>query len=425
MIEVKEFIQRREKLISKLEDNSLSIVYSGMPIKSSADEDFDFIVNRNFLYLTNIHEEGCMLMIKKSGGIVKETLFILPFDPLVEKWTGKRLTAEEGTALSGVTNILYSTQFESELDSELKSGKYEKVYFDLEEELKIGKNLTTISMKEKVENTFKNIKVLDIYPLIVRLRMVKSDAEIEEFKKAIEKTNNALMTTVKRVKEGLYEYQLAATFFYELQNYDRSELSFPTIASSGVNATCLHYTAGAGLLKNSDMILFDLGGRHNTYCADISRTFPISGKFSPLQKTIYEIVLNCNKYMIEKVIKPGLSLKEINLAAREFLATECVKANLIETKEDIDKVYYHSVSHSIGLDTHDPFVGSDPSINYRDVKLEERNIISDEPGLYFKELNIGVRIEDDILVTKNGAICLSSSIIKEVKDIEEFMKGVK
>lgn len=421
MISVKEFIKRRNNLIEKLEDNSLSIIFSGMSKTASADEDFNFLVNRNFLYLTNIEEEGCIYLIKKYGGITETILFILEYDPIVEKWTGKRLTSEEASELSGENNILYLSQFDSELDNLLKSNKFNKVYIDLEDELKIGKDLYTKTLASSIKEKY-NLEIEDIYPLIVRLRMIKSEAEIEEFKEAIRKTNNALMDTVKHIKEGMYEYQLAARFLYNLEDYDNSVLSFPTIASSGVNACCLHYTAGKGILNKDNLILFDLGARHNTYCADISRTFPISGKFSPLQKTIYDIVLRCNKYMVSDVIKAGLTLKEINEYAKEFLATECVKAGLIKTKEEIVNVYYHSVSHSIGLDTHDPVVGKDKSINYRDVPLEENFIISDEPGLYFKEYNIGVRIEDDILVKKDHAICLSSSIIKEIEDIEKFME---
>ena len=248
--------------------------------------------------------------------------------------------------------------------------------------------------------------------------MVKSEAEIEEFKKAIYKTDLGLKAIIKKIKPGLKEYQLKSLFYYTIQDFDNSELSFPTIVSSGVNATCLHYEEAKDEIKNNDLVLFDLGSRNNTYCADISRTYPANGKFTPLQKTIYEIVLNCNKMVIENA-KEGVTIKELNNMVIEFLATNCLKAGLINNKEEIEKYYFHSISHHIGLDTHDPVSSNDKSLKRVEIPLKEGNIISDEPGLYFKELGIGVRIEDDLLITKDGCINLSKDIIKEVEDIEK------
>ena len=148
------------------------------------------------------------------------------------------------------------------------------------------------------------------------------------------------------------------------------------------------------------------------YCADISRTYPVNGKFNDLQRKIYEIVLGCNKLII-KLVKPGITIAELQQAAINYLASKCVEAKLIEKESDISKYYFHNISHHIGLDTHDP--------SFRNLPLEEGNIISDEPGLYFKELGIGIRIEDDILVTSDGSYNLSGKIIKEINDIERFM----
>ena len=240
--------------------------------------------------------------------------------------------------------------------------------------------------------------------------MVKSAGEIEEFKEAISKTNIGLQKIMKNLKGGIYEYQLSSLFYYTIQDYDYSELSFPTICASGVNATCLHYMTPLSKIDEKDLILFDLGSQNNFYCADISRTYPISGKFNPLQKTIYTIVLECNKLII-KSIKPGITIAELQQIAINFMAKECVKAGLMKEESEISKYYFHNISHHIGLDTHDP--------SLRELPLVPGNIISDEPGLYFKELGIGVRIEDDILVTEDGSYNLSGQIIKEVADIEK------
>ena len=421
MIKKEEFIYRRNKLIEKLDDDSLAIIFAGVPKVSSADEDFPFVVNRNFLYLSNIYQDGSVLLILKSGGLVNTTLYVHEYNEIYEKWIGKRLTLEEVQNLSGIHNCLYLTQLESDLELIFKNNSIKKVYLDLDNEIKIKDSLTTKEYASILKEKHENIQIENIFNHIVSLRMVKSSAEIEEFEKAIHKTDLGLQNILKNLKPGLKEYQLAALFYYTIQDIDNSELSFPTISSAGVNATCLHYTLENSTLKDGDLILFDLGSRNNTYCADVSRTYPVNGRFSPLQKTIYEIVLNCNKMVMENA-KEGVTLRELNDLVIEFLASNCLKAGLIKNKDEIKDYYFHSVSHHIGLDTHDPVANYNKDINSRDIPLKEGNVISDEPGLYFKNLGIGVRIEDDLLITKNGCINLTKDIIKEVKDIEEAMQ---
>ena len=165
-------------------------------------------------------------------------------------------------------------------------------------------------------------------------------------------------------------------------------------------------------MQDGDLVLFDLGAKAGGYSADISRTFPVNGKFSPLQRTVYEIVLAANK-KICKVAKAGMTMGELQAITVDVLADGCLKAGLIQTREEIKRVYFHGVSHSLGLDTHDPMP--------RGIPLPVGAVITNEPGLYFPEHNIGVRIEDDLYLLKNKAINLSADIIKEVDEIEAFM----
>lgn len=418
MISVNEFILRREKLAEQIDNESCLILFAGVVKKRSEDEDYDFSINRNFYYLTNIEQDSSILLLKKEHGVVNETLFISPYDEVKEKWTGKRLTPKEAKELSGIQNVLFTNQFEVILESIYKDSDLIRVYLDLDPELKIGPSFTTNAFK-KIINSKSSLKVLDAYDLVAKLRIYKSKAEIEEFKKAIHVTNLGLEALMKKLKGGLYEYQLSSLFYYTIQDHNFAELSFGTIAASGVNATCLHYPTPKAKLDEKDLILFDLGARSNYYNADISRTYPISGKFNPLQKKIYEIVLNANK-LVMKTAKPGVTIKELNDLVTNYMAEECLKNNLIKTKEEIHDYYFHGVSHYIGLDTHDISLRN---TNYRLLPLEEGMVISDEPGLYFKHLGIGVRIEDDIYITKDGCIDLSEEIIKEVDDIERFMGG--
>lgn len=417
MIQVKEIIERREKLYDCLKDNSVLILYAGVAKKKSADETYDFCVNKNFYYLTGVKQEGSILFVAKQDGIIKEYLFVSEYDELKEKWTGKRLTSDEARALSGIDNVMYLNAFESELDLILKKkdSSFERIsmiYFDLEPENIIEGFKTVEETKDILKLNYPWLEVEDVYSKIVSLRMVKSKDEIAELKEAINKTNIGLKNILKKIRPGLYEYQLLSLFYYTIQDYDFSELSFPTICASGVNATCLHYPTPLAKIKDGDLVLFDLGSQNNFYCGDISRTYPANGRFSDLQRTIYTIVLECNKLIID-TIKPGITIKELNDIATNFMAKECVKAGLIQNESEIRKYYFHSIGHHLGLDTHDP---AD-----RNLPLVPGNVITDEPGLYFKELGIGVRIEDDILVTEDGSYNLSGSIIKEIDDIERAL----
>lgn len=417
MIEVKEIASRREKLYESLEDNSILILYAGVSKKRSADETYPFVVNRNFYYLTNIKQEGSILLVAKQDGIIKEYLFISEYDEVKEKWTGKRLRPNEARDLSGIDNVMYLNVFESELDllickKDSAFAKISTIYFDLEPENLIDGFKTIEEAKDVLLMNYPRLEAKDIYNRIISLRMVKSKDEIAELKEAINKTNIGLKNILKKIRSGLYEYQLSSLFYYTIQDYDNSELSFSTICASGVNATCLHYPTPVAKIKDGDLVLFDLGSQNNLYCADISRTYPANGRFTDLQKKIYGIVLACNKLIIDS-IKPGITIKELNDIATNFMARRCVEEGLMSNESEIRKYYFHSIGHHLGLDTHDPA--------NRDLPLVPGNIITDEPGLYFKELGIGVRIEDDILVTEDGSYCLSGSIIKEIDDIEKAM----
>ena len=421
MIAVNEFKERRRKLLEKMEDFSVAVIFAGASKIQSEDETCLYLANRNFYYLTNIEQENSILILLKGCGNTKEYLFVSEYDEVKEKWYGKRLTSFEATKLSGIDNVLYLSSFDSMFgmildDRNSSFSNINNVYLDFSKEQKIRENLFIETYISNLKLNYDNKNFIDIYPLIVRLRMVKSKQEIEEMKEAIAKTNVGLREIMKSLKEDTYEYKYSSLFYYTIQDYDYSPLSFPTICASGVNATCLHYPTPLAKTKKNDLILLDLGAKNNGYCADISRTYPISGTFSELQKIIYSIVLGCNKMVIE-TIKPGITIRELNNLVIDYLATHCLKANLIKNKEDIRNYYFHNISHHIGLDTHD--------CSFRDLPLEPGNIISDEPGLYFKELGIGVRIEDDILVTEEGSYNLSGNIIKEISEIEKFISRNK
>ena len=223
-------------------------------------------------------------------------------------------------------------------------------------------------------------------------------------------TKNGIYEMMKNAKNCNYEYEVESFYVWSLKKQNTIE-SFKTICASGINATILHYESNNMPFFDDTLILCDLGSLNNNYASDITRTFPKCGKFSEIQKNIYNIVLNCNKTMISK-LKDGYSRRSYEEEARNLLAKGLIEIGIIKEIDEIDKYYYHSVGHMLGLDVHD--VGKFD-------EFKEGMVVTCEPGLYIPELKIGVRIEDDILITKNGSKNLSKDIIKEVSEIEEFM----
>lgn len=418
MIPVSEYVSRRQKLFDHLEDGSLAIIFSGVAKKMSYDDDYPFEVNRNFYYLTGIEQEDSVLLLLSSEGERKEFLLVSPFDPVKEKWYGKRLTPEEARELSGVRNVLLNNALNARVDSALRGsfgdfGDIKTVYLDLEKENKIAESTSTNEYKQSLETAYPGVTVKDIYPIIIRQRLIKSAAEIAEFEKAVAHTRLGIQSVMALARPGITEYELADQFLHTINDDSGFQgLSFNTIMAGGRHATTLHYPLPRGVISRGECVLMDLGARHSYYCADVSRTIPVSGKFNDYQRMVYEIVLGCNK-AVASFAKPGITLLELQNFAKEYLAGECLSKGIITRKEDIAKYYYHSISHQIGLDTHDP--GGDKSL-----PLAPGMIISDEPGLYIAEANFGCRIEDDLLITDRGCRVLTSSIIKEVADIEAF-----
>ena len=413
-----ELVNRRMNLLESMKENSVAILFAGVAKIASEDETLPFVVNRNFYYFTNIEQEESVLVLVKGIAEKRAYLFIQEYNELKEKWTGKRLTNEQANKISSIQNVYSLNNLDNILNLILDSsagqfGKIENVYIDLTDELKVGPKLSTEGYAKKLLEKYPHVKLENVYPLVRDLRMIKSSYEIEQIVKAINATNSGIGNLIKNLRVGMKEYELSDMFEYYGKVNGRHPLAFNTIVASGKNATCLHYPTQTDTIKEGDMVLFDLGFRNETYCADISRTYPVNGKFNELQKAIYSAVLNCNKAVI-RYAKPGLTIQDLQDYATEFLKAECIRNKLMSKDDDIRKYYYHNVSHHLGLDTHDT--------SFREKPLEEGNVITVEPGLYFANLGIGVRIEDDVLIHSDKSEVLSIAIPKEIEDIEKLFR---
>ncbi|MBB2478887.1 aminopeptidase P N-terminal domain-containing protein [Bacillus sp. APMAM] len=407
------FVHNRENLYEKLEDQSILVLFAGKAPQKSADEAYKFVPNRNFYYVTGVNEPNNIFLAVKRDNKVEEYLFIVKSDPVLEKWVGKTISVEEAKDLSGVENIQFTEQFESFFARTVSSLQTANVYVDLERsELD---TLTTKSQQfvKQLQTNYPFLQVKNVYPVICDLRLYKKPEEIEKIKQAIEITKKGIYNLMSNAKPGMKEYQLEAHFDFVLKTEGVKDFAFPTIVASGQNGTVLHYDKNDAVAEDGSLVLLDLGAQHDYYSADISFTFPVNGKFTERQKTFYNIVLRALRETTD-LIKPGVPFTKLNEHTKKVLAEECMKLGLIKEESEISKYYYHGVSHSLGLDTHD--VG-----NYRDKVLEPGMVLTVEPGLYIEEEGIGIRIEDDVLVTEDGNENLSKDIIRSIEDIEAFM----
>lgn len=406
------FIINRQKLGEVIPSNSMAIFFAGQAPYKSADETYPFTPNRNFYYLTGIDEEKIIMMIVNINGKISEILFIQESDPVMAKWVGETISEDEAKEVSGIEDIRFLKDFESTVASYFDRFNMQNMYLDLErQEFNIMKTPSQNFAKELVER-YPYIRIKNVYHDIALLRTIKREEEIELIKKAIDITYDGIKEMWSNAKPGMKEYEVEAYFNYVLKRNGVKDFAFPTIAATGKNATILHYVDNDTTTEDGDLMLLDLGAQYKYYNGDISRTFPINGKFTERQKEVYNIVLEANEAVM-KAVKPGVTTSELQDITKKVLADGCKKIGLIKDDSELDKYYFHSVAHPLGLDTHD--VGS------RNIELKPGMIITDEPGLYIEEEGIGVRIEDDILVTEDGYVNLSAHIIKSVEDIEEFM----
>lgn len=407
------FEANRKRLVEKMKENSLLIMFAGNAPYRSRDQLYKFTPHRNFYYLTGIAAPKVILTILKTSNDVVETVFVEREDEVMAKWIGRALSKDEASEASKIQTTKYLDEFDATLSSYINRMGIEKIYLDLERQSVEIPSTPAQDMANIIRVKYPYIKIKNAHGMISKLRTTKSEEELEIMKQAIDITKDGIIAMAKNIKPGMKENEVEAYFDFEIKRRGASGHAFHTICAAGKNATVLHYEDNNQEAKDGDLILFDLGSEYKYYCSDISRTIPVNGKFTDRQKQIYSIVRNTMK-AVEKATKPGITLVELNNVAKKELAKGCIEIGLIKNEDEIGKYYFHSVGHSLGLDTHDVWSS--------DWKLEEGVVITNEPGLYIEEEGIGIRLEDDLLVTKDGCVNLSKHIPVEIEEIEELMK---
>ncbi len=405
---------RRQAVLDRMEAGSVCILYSGIALHRSEDAYFHFEANRNFYYLTGINRENMILFLDKTNPEEERSiLFIEEADPTMEKWYGKKLTKDEAKEEAQIENVQFFDAFTSVIGRMIRSGWVKKAYFDTyrcgEEDLP---DYNVVMAKEFMDK-YVGIPVENIYPIVGYLRMAKDEAEVEAIKRAVEMTKAGLEDVMKNLKPGMMEYQAQAIYEHRIKYMGSEGPSFPTIAGSGYNGTMLHYETNRCECKDGDLLLLDLGARSGCYCSDITRTYPVNGKYTERQKAVYDVVLKAN-LEVTKAAKPGMTLMELNNLCKKILAEGAKELGLIKEDSELFTYYMHGVSHHLGIDVHDANVAEG-------IKLRPGCVITNEPGLYIEEENIGIRIEDDLLITEDGCINLSKDIIRTTEESEAFM----
>ncbi|MGD9909035.1 MAG: aminopeptidase P family protein [Candidatus Izemoplasmatales bacterium] len=415
------FLQHRELILSEMRQGSFAVFYSGSAPHKTQDQTYVYTPNRNFYYLTGLERENFTLVLLKGNEKTFTYLFIEEPSDYATKWLGRRLTKEEAATISGIeiNSIKYVDQFNAFIYQQVLGNnrgaliaKPTTLYLDL---YRFRPFIEPVSLTKSsfILKSYPEVVVASVNEIIDRHRMMKSKEEVDEIQTAISYSKQAIEAVMKHAKPGMNERELEAYYEYTLKSVGSKGVSFDSIIASGKNATVLHYIDNNAEIHDDSLVLMDLGALSNNYASDISRTFPVNGKFTDRQKVLYEIVLKANKDSIA-FVKPGITWQELNAYAKNILATECQKIGLIKELSEIDKYYYHNVSHFLGLDVHDVGMYLEP--------LVPGLVLTIEPGLYVEEEGIGIRIEDNVLVTENGRINLSESILKEVSDIENLKK---
>ena len=417
---MKEHLRKnRRDFYEFLDDNSIAIIYSGNEVHKSADAVHDFFINNNFYYLTGIDQSNVILVMGKFNNEYFEWLFLKPCDEYTAKWLGETLSFEKASEISGidVRSIFDISSFNSRVDSLYQTNRYglneaKVVYLDLEQKNIPLYNTFALEYARKLKDRFPSIVIKNCYNQVIIQRMGKNEKEVELIKESIGTTKRAIENVMIHHKELSNESVANAYHDFTIIKEGKC-LSFNDIIASGKNATVLHYDSNNSDIIDNSLLLMDVGCYTKHYSSDISRTFPVSGKFTQRQKEVYQVVLDVNKKCIDYA-RHGMTWKELNDYAKSLLAEGCKKLGLIKEDHELIKYYFHSIGHSLGLDVHDPNIAS--------LGLKEGMVITIEPGLYIPEESIGIRIEDNILITKGKAINLSADIIKEIDDIENFMK---
>ncbi len=411
---------RREELRKLMADSSVAVFFASTLKNRSNDVNYEFHQDPNFYYLTGLREPDAMIMIFKNeiefeGFSGNEILFLKERDAKTERWTGKLLGTDGAKNILGIQNALPSSSFN---EFKIDTSKFPKVYFF--EQKKENETALAKQLSQKLSPAIINTDTYFIKAMMTKLREIKTKEELDLMRMAINFTCDGIREVMKAIEPGMKEYNAEAIVEYVFKSKGAEATGFPSILGGGENSCILHYDMNRKKLTAKDMLVCDVGAEYHGYTADVARSFPISGKFSAEQKAIYNIVLEAQIAAIAKC-KPGADFRDPHKEATSIIQKKLLELGVIKTPNEVGKYFFHGTSHYLGLDVHDVGMYG---------KLKPNSVITVEPGIYIpfgsdcdeKWWGIGIRIEDDILITETEPEVLSACVPKTIDEIEALMK---
>ncbi|MEG3134252.1 Xaa-Pro aminopeptidase [Rouxiella sp. T17] len=433
-----EFQARRQALIAKMAPGSAAIIFAAPEATRNADSEYPYRQSSDFWYLTGFNEpEAALVLVKSDDNHNHSVLFNRVRDLTAEIWFGRRVGQDAAPARLGVDRALPFDDINEQLHlllNGLDVVYHAQGYYDYADEI-VNRAM------EKLRHGFRQnlsapATMIDWRPWVHEMRLIKSPNEIAVMRRAGQITAKGHTRAMQACRAGMFEYHLEGEIHYEFSRHGSRTPSYNTIVGSGENACILHYTENESELRNGDLVLIDAGCEYQSYAGDITRTFPVSGKFSPAQREIYDIVL-ASEYKALEILGPGRSIQEATEAAIRVMVEGLVKIGVM--KGEVDELiaaqahrqfFMHGLSHWLGLDVHD--VGNYGTAD-RSRTLEPGMVLTVEPGLYIAPdadvpeayRGIGIRIEDNIVITKTGIEILTGDVVKEADDIEALMAAAR
>lgn len=404
--------ENRRRVAAHMTGNDAMLFFSGESVRKTADEDFPFFTNRNFLYLTGIRQEQSALLLLKKDDLISECLFVTKPDFEREIWTGRRFTDAEINEISGVEGVEDINNLSRTLDALLSSQPGMTLWlcfdalapersFDIEREF-----------AQHIKNRHPHIVIKNSYPLLATMRKIKAPEEIDAIRKAMQITEAGIRRMMRVAKPGMLEYELESEFNSELAAHGQRRTAFPSIIAGGERIFYLHYANPMSVLADGELILSDVGSTYDEYCTDISRVFPANGHFSERQAQIYQVAYAANRAVMAQV-RPGVFFPQLNRTCRDFAFEGLKSLGLLDDFADIGRYVWHGAIHHVGLDTHD--------VGGYEQPMTENMVFTMDAGIYVREWGIGLRIEDNVLVTADGCENLSAAIPATIEEIESLM----
>ncbi len=417
------FASNRKRFTTELMPKSIAIFHSNEQYPRNGDQYLPFRQQSDLFYLSGIEQEKTILVLapEASEKQQREILFILKSDEELEQWEGHKLTVAEAQTISGIATVKYTDDFETVLRQLLVESRH--IYLNYNEYPKFFTEVKDRNQRlgEELLSRYPLHSYERSAPILASLRLIKSETEIELLQKACNITEKAFKRVLKTVKPGIAEFEVQAEIDHEFTISRANGHGYQPIIASGANACALHYVTNNEICEDGDLLLFDFGAEYANYTADMSRTIPVTGKFSARQRACYEAVLKVQRELI-KLYVPGSTIGKINDQANKLMEEEMIGLGLF-SREQVEnqksdsplykRYFMHGTAHFLGLDVHD--------VGLKETILKPGMVLTCEPGIYIKEENIGIRLENDILVTENTPVDLMAHTPIEPDEIEALM----